>query len=135
MAKGKEPFKHELKYQFHRLDIDFLGANKNAEIIAEGRSVDYENHYNLPNKPTGKEKIYRYEKITYKNLYAKIDLVFFKPEDTLKPIEYNFIVNPGGKISDIKFQVKGTKTKLKDGKISMDLRFGEMQENSPHSWV
>ncbi|SEW09478.1 T9SS type B sorting domain-containing protein [Kaistella antarctica] len=135
LAKGKEPFKHELKYQFHRVDIDFLGANKNAEIIAEGRSVDYENYYNLPNKPTGIEKIYRYEKITYKNIYAKIDLVFFKPEDTLKPIEYNFIVNPGGKISDIKFQVKGTKTKLKDGKISMDLRFGEMQENIPHSWV
>lgn len=61
-------------------------------------------------------------------------MVFFKPNDTLKPVEYNFIVNPGGKISDIQLKFKGAKTKLKDGKLSMNLRFGEMQENIPHSW-
>ena len=61
-------------------------------------------------------------------------MVFFKPDDSLKPIEYNFIVNPGGKISDIKLKFKGAKTPIKDGKISMNLRFGEMQENIPHSW-
>jgi hypothetical protein len=62
-------------------------------------------------------------------------LVFFKPNDTTKTIEYNFIVNPGGRISDIKMKFKGAKTKLKDGKLSMNLRFGEMQENIPHSWI
>lgn len=62
-------------------------------------------------------------------------MVFFKPNDTTKTIEYNFIVNPGGRISDIKMKFKGAKTKLKDGKLSMNLRFGEMQENIPHSWI
>lgn len=132
--RNKKRPEYDFKYQFHRVDIDFVNANKNPEIIAEGKSADYDNYYNVPNKPKGVENVYRFEKITYKNLYSNIDLVFFKPDDTLKPVEYNFIINPGGKISDIQLKFKGAKTKLKDGKISMNLRFGEMQENIPHSW-
>ncbi|MBH1960482.1 MAG: T9SS type B sorting domain-containing protein [Flavobacteriia bacterium] len=132
--QDKKRTEYDYKHQYHRIDIDFIDANKNPAIIAEGKSTDYDNYYNLPNRPKGIEKVHRFQKITYKNLYRNIDLVFFKPDDSLKPIEYNFIVNPGGKISDIKLKFKGAKTKLKDGKLSMNLRFGEMQENIPHSW-
>ncbi|SIS99813.1 gliding motility-associated C-terminal domain-containing protein [Kaistella chaponensis] len=132
--KNKLKTEYDLKYEYHRVDIDFVGANKNPEIIAEGKSVDYDNYYNIPNRPKGVENVHRYEKITFQNLYSNIDLVFFQPKDTLKPIEYNFIVNPGGKISDIQLKFKGATTKLKDGKLIMNLRFGEMQENIPHSW-
>ncbi|QOW09604.1 T9SS type B sorting domain-containing protein [Kaistella flava (ex Peng et al. 2021)] len=133
-VKDKQRPEYDLKFQFHRVDINFVGANRNSQIIAEGKSEDYDNYYNLPNKPEGVENVHRFEKVTYKNLYSNIDLVFFKPKDTLKPVEYNFIVNPGGKISDIQLKFSGAKTKLKDGKLSMNLRFGEMQENIPHSW-
>ncbi|MBF8456620.1 T9SS type B sorting domain-containing protein [Kaistella sp. G5-32] len=133
-TEGKKRPEFDLQNEFHRVDIQFLGANHNSEIIAEGKSEDYDNYYNLPNNPKGVENVHRFEKVTYKNLYPNIDLVFFKPDDTLRPVEYNFIVNPGGKISDIKLKFQGAKTKLKDGKLSMTLRFGEMQENIPHSW-
>lgn len=131
--KPKDEF--DYKFKFHRVDIDFLNANKNPEIIAEGKSTDYENYYNIPHKPEGVTEVHRYQKITYKNIYPNVDLVFFKPKDTAKTIEYNFIIHPKGKISDIKLKFKGAKTKLKDGKLSMNLRFGEMQENIPHSWI
>lgn len=131
--KPKDEF--DYKFKFHRVDIDFLNANKNPEIIAEGKSTDYENYYNIPHKPEGVTEVHRYQKITYKNIYPNIDLVFFKPKDSAKTIEYNFIIHPKGKISDIKLKFKGAKTKLKDGKLSMNLRFGEMQENIPHSWI
>ncbi|MBV2165929.1 MAG: T9SS type B sorting domain-containing protein [Kaistella sp.] len=134
MAIKKRP-DYDIEHQFHRVDIDFVGANKNPEIIAEGKSTDYDNYYNLPGRPTGVENVYRFEKIIYKDLYSNIDLVFFKPLDTLKPVEYNFVVNPGGRISDIRLKFKGAETHLKAGKISMALRFGEMQENIPHSWT
>lgn len=58
--KNKPEF--DLKYQFHRVDIDFVGANKNPEIVAEGKSEDYDNYYNIPNKPNGVEKVHRYQK-------------------------------------------------------------------------
>jgi gliding motility-associated-like protein len=140
--KKKDPFSHtapqpeyDYKYRYHRVDIDFVSANKNPEIVAVGKSSDYDNYYNLPHKPKGVEKVHRFQKIIYKNLYDNIDLVFFKPEDTLKPIEYNFIINPGGKISDIQLKLNGAKSQLKDGKVVMNLRFGEMEENIPYSWI
>ncbi|SFI05900.1 DUF7948 domain-containing protein [Halpernia frigidisoli] len=131
--KQKPNFKTTQK--FHRVDIDFENSNPNVEIIAEDQSTDYDNYYNIPNIPKGVEKVYRYRKVTYKNLYPNIDLEFFKPSDTLKPVEYNFIVKPGGKISNIQLKFNGAKTKLKDGKLYMKLRFGEMQENIPNSWI
>ena len=125
----------EIKYKYHRIDIDFVDSKKNPEIVAEGKSDDYENYYNLPDKKEGVSFVHRYRKVTYKNLYDNIDLVFFKPADSTKPVEYNFLVHPGGKMSDIKMKFNGAKTKLKDGKLSMNLRFGEMQENIPNSWI
>lgn len=135
LDQRKKSSDKETKYKYHRIDIDFVDSKKNPEIIAEGKSDDYENYYNLPDKKEGVSFVHRYRKVTYKNLYDNIDLVFFKPEDSTKPVEYNFLVHPGGKMSDIKMKFNGAKTKLKDGKLSMNLRFGEMQENIPHSWI
>lgn len=134
-SQTKKRLEYDLEQQFHRVDITFVGANKSSVLTAEGKSTDYDNYYNLPNRPAGIEKVYRFEKIIYKDLYPNIDLVFFKPADTLKPVEYNFNVNPGGRISDIKLKFKGAQTHLKEGKISMAIRFGEMQENIPESWT
>lgn len=123
------------EYQFHRVDIDFVNANKNPTIVAEGQSADSDHYYNLPHRPQGVENVHRFEKVTYKNLYPNIDLVFFKPKDSRKSVEYNFVVNPGGKVSDIQLHFKGADTQLKEEKIIMQLRFGELQENIPDSWI
>ncbi|WP_299180851.1 gliding motility-associated C-terminal domain-containing protein, partial [uncultured Chryseobacterium sp.] len=120
---------------FHRIDIEFMGSNKDASIIAEGKSPDYDNFYNIPSQPKGISNIHRYQKVSYKNIYPNIDLVFFKPNDTLKPIEYNFIINPGGKVSDIKMKFKGAPALMKKGKLTMKVRFGEIYENIPNSWI
>ncbi|WP_426482592.1 T9SS type B sorting domain-containing protein [Chryseobacterium sp. R2ACT005] len=125
----------KVKYKYHRIDIDLVNSNINSEIIPEEKSPDYDNFYNIPGKPAGILNVYRFKKITYKNIYNNIDLIFFKPKDTLKPVEYNFIVRPGGKISDIKMKFNGAETSLKNKKIVMKLRFGDMYENIPLSWI
>lgn len=134
LLKDNQKPEYDYKYRYHRVDVDFVNATANPEIVAEERSADYENFYTIPDRPEGVANVYRYKKITYKNLYPNVDLVFFKPKDTAKAVEYNFVVHPGGKISDIQLKFNGAKTKLQDGKLAMKLRFGEMQENIPHSW-
>lgn len=123
------------KYSVHRVDIDFLNANLNTKIIGEQKSSSFNNYFNLSHNVEGISNIYNYQKIIYKNLYQNIDVVFFIPNDSTKVFEYNFIIKPGGKISDIQFKINGVKNDLYNNKIKMDLRFGQMEETIPLSWV
>ncbi|UOX33857.1 T9SS type B sorting domain-containing protein [Flavobacterium sediminilitoris] len=126
---------YSLKYNFHRIDIDFLNSNKNVTLVSEEKSSDHDNYYNVTHAPNGITNVHKYQKVTYQNIYSNIDVVFFIPKDSTKVVEYNFIVKPGGKVSDIQLQFNGGKTELVDNKIKMNLRFGQMEETLPLSWV
>lgn len=123
------------KIKFHRIDIDFLNTNSNVKLVSEKKSIDYDNYYNVAHAPNGITNVHKYQKVTYQNIYNKIDVVFFIPEDSTKVVEYNFVVKPGGKISDIQMQFKGAKTELANNKIKMTTRFGAMEETLPMSWI
>nr|WP_315147182.1 T9SS type B sorting domain-containing protein [uncultured Flavobacterium sp.] len=134
--KNKEVIpEYSLEHIYHRIDIDFLNSNPNVELIKEEKSKDYDNFYSVSNKPNGVLKVHRYQQITYKNIYPNIDVVFTVPKDTLKTVEYNFIIHPKGNISDIQLKFKGAETALVDNKIRMSVRFGEMEETLPASWT
>lgn len=126
---------YTLEYQYHRIDIDFLNSNPKVELVTEEKSLDYDNYYNIPNKPKGVLMVHQYKQITYKNIYPNIDVVFSVPKDTLKTVEYNFIIHPKGKVSDIQLKFSGAQTELVDNKIRMTVRFGEMEETLPASWT
>jgi len=126
---------YSLKYNYHRIDIDFLNTSQNIKLIAEEKSKDYDNYYNVAHAKNGITNIHKYKKVTYQNIYNQIDVVFFIPNDSTKAVEYNFIVKPGGKVSDIQLKFNGTKTDLEDNKIKMNLRFGQMEETIPMSWT
>ena len=132
--KDKKP-EFSTKMNFHRIDIDFLNSNKNSKLFAEEKSFDYDNYYNVIHVPNGITNVHKYQKVTYKNIYDNIDVVFFIPKDSTKVVEYNFIIKPGGKVSDIQLKFNGAKTDLIDSKIQMNLRFGKMEETLPLSWV
>lgn len=124
-----------LEYIFHRIDIDFVNSNSKVELITEQKSADFDNYYNIPNKPEGIVGVHQYKKITYKNIYPNIDVVFTIPEDPKKTVEYNFVIHPKGKISDIQLKFNGAETNLVDNKIQMNVRFGKMEETLPASWI
>ena len=124
-----------LEYTFHRIDIDFLNSNSKVELVTEKKSADFDNYYNIPNKPDGIVGVYTFKQITYKNIYPNIDAVFTIPNDPQKTVEYNFVIHPKGKISDIKLKFNGAETDLVDHKIQMNVRFGKMEETLPASWI
>jgi gliding motility-associated-like protein len=126
---------YNLEYIFHRIDIDFVNSNPRVELITDQKSKDFDNYYNVPNKPEGIVGVHQYKQITYKNIYPNIDVVFTIPDDPKKTVEYNFVVHPKGKISDIQLKFSGAKTDLVDNKIQMNVRFGKMEETLPMSWT
>jgi gliding motility-associated-like protein len=130
---GIENYSAENSY--HRVDIDFVNANPAAQIIAEEKSADHNNYYNIPNNRDGVIEVYQFQKVVYKNIYTGIDVVFFIPEDKSKAVEYNFIVHSGGNAADIRIKFNGAKTELRDNKITMHTRFGKIEEMLPMSWT
>lgn len=129
------PSDSNLQYTFHRIDVDFVNSNSKVELIAEQKSNDFDNYYNLPNKTDGVIGVYHYKQITYKSIYPNIDIVFMIPNDPQKVVEYNFVIHPKGKIADIQLKFSGVETDLVDDKIQMDVRFGKMEETLPASWI
>lgn len=119
----------------HRVDIDFEGSNAGVVMEGSGKSRDYDNYYTVKHAPEGVLMVHKFDKVTYKNLYPNVDVVFFVPVDSTKVVEYNFIVRPGGKVGDIKMKFNGVKTHLEDSKIKMETRFGVMEETLPLSWT
>jgi len=132
---NEEKLEFNLEYIFHRIDIDFINSNSKVELIKEQESKDFDNYYNIPNKPEGIVGVHQYKQITYKNIYPNIDVVFTIPSDPKKTVEYNFVVHPNGKISDIQLKFNGAETDLVDNKIQMNVRFGKMEETLPASWI
>ncbi|RZJ56171.1 MAG: T9SS type B sorting domain-containing protein [Flavobacterium sp.] len=133
--RDHEKPEYNLEYIFHRIDIDFVNSNSKVELITDKASADFDNYYNIPNKPEGIVGVHQYKQITYKNIYSNIDVVFTIPEDPKKTVEYNFVIHPKGKISDIKLKFNGAETDLIDNKIQMNVRFGKMEETLPASWI
>lgn len=126
---------YNLEYIFHRIDIDFVNSSSKVELITDQKSKDFDNYYNVPNKPEGIIDVHQYKQITYKSIYPNIDVVFSIPNDPQKTVEYNFVIHPKGKISDIQLKFTGAETDLVDNKIQMNVRFGKMEETLPASWI
>lgn len=132
LTKLKHP-KLESTYHFHRVDVEFIGANTQPEIIAEHPSETYYNYYTTGTCEQGATNVRSYEKVTYKNIYPNIDLEFIAKEGKLK---YNFIVHYGGDMNVIKWKYHGANTsEIKNNNISIAVKQGEFTEVIPESYI
>lgn len=132
LTKLKHP-KVENIYHFHRVDVEFIGANTQPEIIAEHPSETYYNYYTTGTCEQGATNVRSYEKVTYKNIYPNIDLEFIAKEGKLK---YNFIVHYGGDMNVIKWKYHGANaSEIKNNKVSIAVKHGEFNEAIPESYI
>jgi hypothetical protein len=129
------PEPEDITFRYHRIDIEFIGANASPQLIAEEAGSDYMNYYTTGTTEEGATYVNHYGKITYKNLYPGIDLVFFSRPGTAKPVEYNFIVHPKADLSLIQWKYNGSDDiKLHEGIIQIRTAHGLLNESIPHSF-
>ena len=123
-----DPFKddpiRDRKVEMYRMDLDILGMNKNVKTLNEEQTEAYFNYY-YSHCPDGITNVNGYRKVIFKNIYNNIDLVYNINENRLK---YDFIVKPGGKVSDIKLKYKNEDNVYitTEGKIRAINPFGEL---------
>jgi SprB repeat len=83
------------------ITMEWLNANPDVKIIAEERETAYHTYGIFT------DKAYGYKKITYKNIYPGIDVVYNFTGNTKIGFEYNLIVQPGADLSAVKLKYGG----------------------------
>jgi gliding motility-associated-like protein len=128
--KGKrlERMFEKLKVKTTIVNVEWEGANPNTTIESEDKVFDYFCY--------GSIKANGFKKITYKNIYPKIDL-----EYTMKPAEeggmkYVIILHPGADASLIKMKyTNADKVKLTEaGDIVLKSKIGDITDHAPKTF-
>ncbi|MHB8261412.1 MAG: DUF7948 domain-containing protein [Bacteroidia bacterium] len=131
----REVMEHETDLEMQYINMKWLNANSNVEMVVSDAQVT---SYNYLMRPTN-EKAYvemckGYSKLTYKNLYPGIDVeYFFTEKDGFK---YNLIVSAGADISQVQMQWDGdAKLSLKEGNIIIKTLKGDIIDHTPISYL
>ncbi len=112
------------------IHIDWTDCNPNTEIIATDARPDYFS-YAMGNNNTNYNQVKGFARLTYKNIYEKIDLEYeFHEKEGFK---YAFILHPGADPSMIKmkFSESAKVTKDDEGNIKIQTQFGEITDHAP----
>ncbi len=136
----RKPGKNKLKSQtelgsvaFSIWEMSFENMSPEIAIMA---SEKLESRFNQFKAGTDESiELEDYGKLTYKNIYKNIDLVFYLNKD--KTLKYDFIVNPGGDYSQIKLKYNGLKKLKTDtkGNLTLITPWGyKIKEGKPVSW-
>ncbi len=115
-----------------RMDVTLIGADRNAQLVAEEQDSYYENHIT---RATGEKGVvaHTYRKLTYKNIYPNIDWVLYV--GTGEVLKYDFVVHPGGNANDIQLRYDGaTELKLHNGALTAITTYGSITENAPYTY-
>jgi Beta-propeller repeat len=116
----------------YRMDIELVGANRHAQMLATEQQEYHENYF-LTGFDAGDATAHSFKKITYKNVYPKIDWVLYVNGSQLK---HEFLVHKGGRVSDIKMKYGGA-TSLQidgDGTLLAETPLGNITEQAPISY-
>lgn len=112
--------------------VHFL--NSQTPVIVPDKEVPSINNYfigNDPSKWASNCKIYL--GVTYKNIYPNIDLRYYT--DAGGNLKYDFIVNPGAKISDIALKYSGAKKiSIKNRELNIATSLGVNKELKPYTY-
>ena len=92
------------------ITMEWLHANYNAQIITEDKTSAYHTYRML------QEKAYGYKKITVKELYPGIDLVYSFNHSEKPGFEYSLVVHPGADINAVELKYGGDIRKIKTDK-------------------
>lgn len=97
--------------------MEWLGANSAVKINAEEQTAAYHTYCMLT------EKAYSYKKITYKNLYPGIDVMYSFTQNDEPGFEYSLLVPPGADLSIVKLKYgAGVKSITTDNKGNLVIR-------------
>lgn len=116
----------------HALNVRFIGASSNPEIITEFPREGYDNYF-LGNDPSKwKSNVKTFSILRFRNMYKGVDLKYYSDGGNLK---YDLLVAPGADLSTIKLRYQGaTALRIKNGDLIVTTSVGEVKELKPYAY-
>ena len=113
----------------YRTDINWLGFNKDYTIESGEVNAGFNNYY-LPSCPEGAMNVKSYTDVTFKNLYAGVDVKWYEKNGEL---EYDFIVAPNTDYTKISWEIKGADRISigENGQLIIETPLGNIEEQAP----
>ncbi len=133
--REKEEKKRKIITQTHTAHLEWLGANPNAQLLAEEMATEYSSYANEEDPQHQLVTHARsYRKLLYKNLYPNIDVeyIFHKTSG----MKYTIILHPGADLTQVKMKWDGDKSvfKAQDGNIHVPTHYGDIVDHAPLSF-
>jgi hypothetical protein len=113
----------------YRTDINWLGFNKDYSIENGEANAGFNNYY-LPSCPDGAINVKSYVDVTFRNLYAGIDVKWYEKNGEL---EYDFIIAPNADYTKISWEIFGA-DKISigaKGQLIIETPLGIIEEQAP----
>ncbi len=121
-----------ISFEYLSWSINLKNSNNTKPFSENLQSI---NNINYFNKNGQKIKNQVSNKITYRNVYNNIDLVFYKSKSG--ELKYDFILKLGSRLSDIDLAYSGVED-LKvseNGKLIYTTKWGVLKEDKPYSYL
>lgn len=116
----------------HAYSVEFLNA-QTPQIIPDKPVPSVNNYFIGNDKSKWASNCKIYLGVTYKNIYPGIDLRYYT--DAGGNLKYDFIVNPGAKISDIAMKYSGAqKLSVKNRELNITTSLGVSRELKPYTY-
>ena len=117
--------------QVRYVHMNWKGCNPQPEMEPGLRQKHYftygEEKYNSP----------AFKKLTYRNVYNKIDIEYLIPENHPEGIKYNVILHPGADPQEVKIVYSGDLSRIRqnnNGNIIVRTLLGNITEHAPKSY-
>lgn len=122
--KGMQP-------DLQQLIIQFTNSNTNVHVKGEEQLTSYNNYFYGNDPAKWRSHVPNYSSIIYQDIYAGIDLKFYRFGNSIK---YDLIIHPGGNISQIRFLYNNQRqlSLTGDGNLQISTDYGFLTERAPH---
>ena len=118
----------------HAYRVDFVGANTNSVIQPERQVEQYYNYFMGSDQSQWAGHVRAFEALRIKNIYPGIDLELTSSEGQF--FKYNFYLNAGVDISQIKLRYSGTDgLSIKQGRLLIKTSINTVTEEPPLAWL
>jgi len=110
----------------YRIDVNWLNANQNCEVVKGKALHGYTNYYNVPDGVEPALNVLKYDDVTFKNVWNGVDLHYFSRDGAL---ESDWLMERAEDYRQIRFEVKGAELSIdEEDYLIMNTPFGEIRE-------